>query len=289
MVSTVSTLATARAETPLRAEDGRAGGRPPWSRVRPALEAAARTVLALAILPPLLVLASLGVLGLVLARAPRAWIDRLYTGFARAALRVAGTRVAVEGAGNVRPGEAYVVVVNHESDWDPVVLIAALRQLRLRFVVKSQTARVPIFGPALLLTGNVRVERTHTEGDVERIRAAMAARPPEVSMLFFAEGTRSRDGALHAFKKGAFATAIGHGLPILPVGTAGTRRVWPPLTLRLRGGPVVVEVGAPIAVTGLTLESRDWLRRRTHRRVRRLRGAARERVRALGVEPGGVD
>jgi 1-acyl-sn-glycerol-3-phosphate acyltransferase len=236
-----------------------------------------------------LVFASFWVMLLVLVGGPRAWIDQAYTGFARFALWVAGTRVEVSGLEHVRPGQAYVVVPNHESDWDPVVLMAALKQLRLRAVIKEQAARIPIFGRALLRSGNVRVERTDTATDVQRIREAMDARRPDVSMLFYAEGTRSRDGAFHAFKKGAFVTAIAYQLPLLPVGTAGTRRVWPPLTLRLRSGPVVVEIGSPIPVAGLTLDDRDRLRDETHRAVTELRAVARRRLRGLGVEPGGID
>jgi 1-acyl-sn-glycerol-3-phosphate acyltransferase len=253
------------------------------------LDVVFRTGVGLLALPPAVLLASLWAMLLVLIGAPPAWVDRTYTGFARFALWLAGTRVEVNGLEHVRPDQAYVVVPNHESDWDPVVLMAVLRRLRLRAVIKEQAARIPIFGRALLGTGNVRVQRTHTAADVQRLREAMAARRPDVSMLFYAEGTRSRDGAFQPFKKGAFVTAIAYQLPILPVGTAGTRRVWPPLTLRLRSGAVVVEIGPPIPVAGLTLDDRDRLRDETHRAVRELRRTGRSRLRALGIEPGGID
>jgi 1-acyl-sn-glycerol-3-phosphate acyltransferase len=248
-----------------------------------------RTAIGLLVLPATLVVASLCAMLLVLVRAPAAWVDRVYVGFARFALWVAGTRVEMNGLEHVQPGQAYVVVSNHESNWDPVVLVGAMRPLRLRAVVKEQAARIPIFGRALLLTGNVRVERTNAAADVGRIEDAMTRRRSDVSMLFYAEGTRSRDGAFHPFKKGAFATAIAHRLPILPVGTAGTRRLWPPLTLRLLSGPVVLEIGPPILVAGLTLDDRERLRDQAHRAVGELRAAARSRLRALGIEPGGVD
>jgi 1-acyl-sn-glycerol-3-phosphate acyltransferase len=255
----------------------------------PVLDTAFRTALCVLVLPAALIIACLWVILLIRVGAPRTWIDRAYTGFAHLALWLAGTRVEVTGLEHVRPGQAYVVVPNHESDWDPVVLMAALEQLPLRAVVKEQAARIPIFGRTLLLTGNVRVARTHTAEDAQRIREAMTARRPDVSMIFYAEGTRSRDGAFHAFKKGAFVTAIAYGLPILPVGTAGTRRLWPPLALRMRSGPVVVAVGPPIPVGGLTLADRDRLRDETHRAVRELRAAARRRLRARRIEPGGID
>jgi 1-acyl-sn-glycerol-3-phosphate acyltransferase len=276
----ISPRVRAKAAT-TRPDDGRAlTKRPTLGAV---LDTAFRTTVGLLVLPPTLVLASVWVVLLALIGAPLPWIDHAYTGFARLALWVAGTRVHATGLEHMRPGHAYVVVPNHESDWDPVVLMAVLRQLRLRAVVKEQIARIPIFGHALVRTGNVRVERTHTAADVQRIREAMTTRRPDVSMLFFAEGTRSRDGAFHEFKKGAFVTAIAYQLPILPVGTAGTRRIWTPLTLGLRSGHVVVEIGPPIPVAGLTRDDRDRLRDETHRIVKWLRAAARRRLRALGV------
>jgi 1-acyl-sn-glycerol-3-phosphate acyltransferase len=189
----------------------------------------------------------------------------------------------------VQAGASYVVVVNHESDWDPVVLFAALRTLSMRAVIKEEMLRVPLFGRALLLSGNVRVTRTGEGGDVARLKEAVVERPAGVSLLFYAEGTRSRDGSLRAFKKGPFATAIAAALPILPVATAGTFTIWPPVTIRLRRGPVVIAVGAPISVEGLGPDDRDGLRKRCFAVVRDLRTYARARLRRAGGDPGGVD
>ncbi|HLK10645.1 MAG TPA: lysophospholipid acyltransferase family protein [Candidatus Binatia bacterium] len=275
------------AEPPTSTIAADAGGLPPSAAER--LDGVLRTGCALLVLPVVLALASLWAMVLALVGAPRRWIDRVYVGYARLCVRMAGTRLVTHGLEHVEPGRAYVVVANHESSWDPVVLTAGLAPLPLRWVVKRQIIAIPVFGRALLRTGNVRVVRADTEGDVARIRAEMARRPSDVSMIFYAEGTRSRDGALHPFKKGAFVTAISWGLPVLPVGTAGTRRIWRPLTMRLRRGPAVLEVGTPIAVEGLALADRDRLRDAAHAAVRALRARARRRLRALGVEPGGVD
>jgi 1-acyl-sn-glycerol-3-phosphate acyltransferase len=68
----------------------------------------------------------------------------------------------------------------------------------MRFVAKQQFMRIPILGHALRFTGNIRVVCTETKGDVERIHAGMDRRDPEVSILFFAEGTRSRDRTFDA-------------------------------------------------------------------------------------------
>ena len=114
-------------------------------------------------------------------------------------------------------------------------------------------------------------------------------RRPDVSVLFFAEGTRSRDGALHPFKMGAFATALAARLPILPVAIAGTYAIWPKGILRLRRGPVVLAIGEPISVEGLAFDDRAALRDQVHHIVSKLRAQARRAVRAGGHDPGGLD
>ncbi|MFQ5698181.1 MAG: lysophospholipid acyltransferase family protein [Myxococcota bacterium] len=249
-----------------------------------------RSLVCLGVLPAGVILYSGGAVIAALAGASRSHLDRYYQGFARLCMRVGGTRLEVRGIEKVKPDQAYIVVPNHESNWDPPSLICALSPpLSLRFIVKRQIMAIPVFGQALRRTGSVRVERTNTAGDIERIRAQMAARPLEVSVLFYAEGTRSRDGALHPFRKGAFVTAIGYGLPVLPVGHAGCRAILSPGSIWVRPGPVVVEVGEPIPVAGLELADRDRLRDQAHEAVRALRARARTRVRELGGDPGGID
>lgn len=226
---------------------------------------------------------------MALAGAPAARVHRLYLSACRIGLWMLATRLSVEGARHAEPGQAYVVVANHESNWDPLCLIVALPEVVIRFVAKQQIMSLPVLGPTLRVTGNVRVVRTETDADVDRIRSAMGEREPDVSMLFFAEGHRSRDGALHPFKNGAFATALGYGLPILPIGIAGTRPIWSADSPWLRRGSVAVQVGEPIPTAGLTLDDRHALRDRAFKAVRDLRGRARQHLRDAGVDPGGVD
>jgi len=253
------------------------------------VEAALRTGGALVLLPLLVAVLAPPAIALGLLGARARTVHRLYVLFARAALRLGATRLEVHGRARLAAGAAYVVVSNHESAWDPLCLLAGLPELVLRFVVKEPIMRIPLFGHALRATGNLRVLRTHTASDVRRIEEGMSCRDAAVCMLFFAEGTRSRDGALHPFKKGAFATALQHRLPVLPVAIAGTYRIWPKGTLRLRPGRVAVELGEPLPVEALRLEDRAALRERSFGAVRELRARARARLRAAGVEPGGID
>jgi len=248
-----------------------------------------RTALSVLIVPAAAIVLSICVLFRVLRGAPRSKIDGFYWTMGRIALRVGGTRLEVHGLENIRPGQGYVVVPNHESNWDPLALLAALTGTPVRFVVKKEISDIPIFGWAITQTGSVRVERTGGQSDMDRIRERMGTRAPEISMLFYAEGSRSRDGALHPFKKGAFATAIAHRLPVLPVGHAGCYRIWSPLVFGIRSGPVVIQVGRPIPVEHLRYDDREPLRDQTFEAVKELRTRARNRIRELGVDPGGID
>ena len=251
-------------------------------RVPEAIDTPIRTLVAVATLPAGMILLSTVAVIIALLGSGQRQIHTVYRAFADLCIWVAGTTLRVNGRHHVRGDQAYVVVVNHESNWDPPSIIAGLPEVVLRFIVKQQIMRIPIFGHALRLTGNVIVERTNTRGDVERVRKTMDERPKDVSMLFFAEGTRSRDWRMAHFKKGAFATAIRSGLPILPVAVAGTRYVWPPGFIRIRRAPVVIEVGEPIPVVGLTLDDRDALREQCEQTVRKLRERAYEHIAARG-------
>jgi 1-acyl-sn-glycerol-3-phosphate acyltransferase len=248
-----------------------------------------RTMICLLVLSPGIILASLLGMALGLVGAPQRRVNIAYTGFARFCLLIGGTRLEVNGLERLEPGQAFLIVSNHESNWDLPSLVAGLSGLIVRFVAKKEVMRIPIFGQALRLTGNVRVVRTQTAADIERIRKGMTRRAKEVSVMFFAEGTRSRDGALHPFKKGAFATAIGFGIPVLPVAIAGTRPIWPKGKLRVRRGTVAIEVGEPIPIDGLTIDDRASLRDRAHAVVAELRAVARQRLRDWGFDPGGID
>ena len=250
---------------------------------------AIRSAACFAVLPLAVVVCSVGAITASLRGATTPRVHRWYLRCAYFCQWFAGTDRRVYGLEHVETGRAYVVVSNHESNWDSISIVPGIPQLSIRFVAKRQLMQIPIFGTALRLSGNIMVDRGRSGSDVKRLKSRMSERPPDVSMLFFAEGTRARDGAFRAFKMGAFATALTTGLPVLPVATAGTWRAWRPNSALIRSGPVVVEIGAPIPTDGLALTDRAALRDQTREEVGKLRSRARQRLRDAGFDPGGVD
>ena len=109
-------------------------------------------------------------------------VHRWYLRVARGSLRLGATDLSVQGLENVDPDQSYVVVSNHESNWDPMVIMGGLPDLAIRFVAKREIMRIPILGQALALSGNIRVDREHSGVDVQRLRAGMSERRDGVSI-----------------------------------------------------------------------------------------------------------
>jgi 1-acyl-sn-glycerol-3-phosphate acyltransferase len=187
-------------------------------------------------------------------------------------LRVAGVELAVEGAERVDWKKASVVVANHQSWFDVFVLVAALPG-RVRFVAKKELARIPIFGRAWRMCGHISIDRDDRRSAIESLdRAGERVRAESLTMTLFPEGTRSPDGRLQDFKKGAFVLALKTGLPIVPVGITGTRDIMPKGSFRVRPGRVRVRVGDPISPILVPGDGRDELRAQSRAAVALLIG-----------------
>jgi 1-acyl-sn-glycerol-3-phosphate acyltransferase len=186
--------------------------------------------------------------------------DSLTRRWCRLVVRVVGVQLAVEGADRVDWKQPSVVVANHQSWFDIFVLVAALPG-RVRFVAKKELGRIPIFGRAWHACGHIAIDRGDRRSAIESLdRAAERVRTDGLAIMLFPEGTRSADGRLQDFKKGAFALATKSGFPIVPVGITGTRHVMPKGSFRVRGGPVRVRVGDPIDPARFGENGRDELR-----------------------------
>jgi 1-acyl-sn-glycerol-3-phosphate acyltransferase len=190
-----------------------------------------------------LVLGVLSILSSVIDRR-----GRMAHGCARAwswlILKTTGVRVTVEGLERLTPGRTYVFVSNHQSIYDIPVLFASL-PYQLRIIAKASLARFPVLGWHLKRGGHLFVDRKHPDrgGILRRWRALVSE---GLSLIIFAEGTRSMDGSVARFKAGSFLLAIEAALPIVPLALIGTRQVMPKGRLRTEPADVRLIVHAPI-------------------------------------------
>jgi 1-acyl-sn-glycerol-3-phosphate acyltransferase len=184
---------------------------------------------------------------------PREW--------ARDLLRSAEIEVRVTGREHLDGVGTCVYCANHTSFVDPGALIGAVPG-SVRFVAKRSLFHIPVFGTALRLTGQIPVDRRNRDAAVDSFSEAGRILRDGVSAAIFVEGTRSRDGSLQPFKKGAFVLAISLQVPCVPVYIAGARALMPHGGFLPRRGTVDVRIGLPVPTAGLTYENRDALRER---------------------------
>jgi 1-acyl-sn-glycerol-3-phosphate acyltransferase len=164
--------------------------------------------------------------------------------WSRLILKTTGVRVRVEGLERIKPGTTYVFVSNHQSIYDTPVVFASL-PYQLRIIAKESLAAFPVLGWHLRRGGHLFVDRRHPDraGILKRWRALVSE---GLSLIIYAEGTRSPDGHTARFKAGSFLVAIEAGLPIVPLAVIGTRRVMPKGRLRTEPADVALVIHDPI-------------------------------------------
>ncbi|MGD8978344.1 MAG: lysophospholipid acyltransferase family protein [Gammaproteobacteria bacterium] len=167
---------------------------------------------------------------------------------ARTIFAVTGIGLRVRTVQNL-PSGACVVVANHASYLDGVILTAAL-PANFSFVIKREMTGVPLAHLLLRRLGSEFVERSdrhRSARDARRIRGKAEGGHP---LAFFPEGTFVAEPGLGRFRNGAFAAAARAGLPVVPVVIRGARHILPAEQWLPRLGPIEVTVTEPIHLAG---------------------------------------
>ncbi|ODV12881.1 MAG: hypothetical protein ABT20_03230 [Rubrivivax sp. SCN 70-15] len=181
----------------------------------------------------------------------------------RAAIRLTGLNVQVEGLDQLPAGGPRIVVANHASYVDSILLGAVL-PADFSFAAKRELADVPLIGRALRRLGIAFVERFDAAQGIEDTRALQARVRAGESFVFFPEGTFGRASGLQPFKLGAFVIAAETGTPLVPVVLNGTRSLLRDSAWLPNRSKIGVTIAAPIAPAGpgwdSALELRDAAR-----------------------------
>lgn len=181
-------------------------------------------------------------------------------------LAVSFVRTEIKNKDKIRKGTSYIIISNHQSLYDIIALVTTLG-IQFRWIIKKEILHVPVFGYGLYASRNIFIDRSNTASAIESINKGFDRVPEGVSVMVFAEGTRSPDGRIHEFKKGGFVAAVQRQIPILPVTVNGSRRIMSKNNLVLKPGKIQVVVGDPIDVTGYTVDTVQDLIDKTRRVV----------------------
>ncbi len=190
-----------------------------------------------------------------------------------ACLRITGVSMTVEGLDRLTEGRRYVIMANHESSLDIVVLLTALPpSVELRFLAKKSLFGIPFLGWGMKAAGFIPVDREDRSTAAATLAQTLEGVARGGSPLVFPEETWTTDGRLLPFARGGFLVALKSDLPILPIGLEGPRLVLPPNEGIVRPGPVTVRIGEPIPTEDLGVSSRADLMARVRQDINRLRG-----------------
>jgi 1-acyl-sn-glycerol-3-phosphate acyltransferase len=175
-------------------------------------------------------------------------------------LWIAGIRVRVEGVENIPPGVC-IFAANHVSNMDPLAFVPIIPR-RVSIIAKEVVFRIPILSKAMRLAKFIPVDRTDREAAAESVDMAVRNLKEGLSFAIYPEGTRSRDGRLLPFKKGAFVIAIRAGVPVVPVSIVGAQSLMRKGEWYMRPGEVIIRFGPAVDASKYTVEQRTELLKR---------------------------
>jgi 1-acyl-sn-glycerol-3-phosphate acyltransferase len=162
-------------------------------------------------------------------------------------VKIASIQLDIHGIENIKSDENYIFVANHSSLFDIPILQATIPN-PFRIMYKKELEKVPFFGLVLKKSPYIVIDRDESKNAMESLNQAIAAIKTGTSVLIYPEGTRSKDGKLQEFKRGAFFMASRAAKPIIPVTIIGTSKILPKGSLEFNEGVIKIIFNPPIEI-----------------------------------------
>ena len=166
--------------------------------------------------------------------------------FSKGILKIAGIKVRTTGLDNIEKDKTYIYVSNHASQFDISVLQATVPG-NMSMYFKKELSRIPIFGWQLWAGPYIMIDRKNPDSarrSLEKARTLLSEK--NISVLLFAEGTRSETGEIQKFKRGAFNLAGKVAHPIIPVTVNGSHKIMSKGSLKINKGTIHVHFDKPV-------------------------------------------
>ena len=188
--------------------------------------------------------------------------DRPQRVFFRNILRIAGVRFEVRRSPRFDPTRTSIFICNHVNIFDPFVIYSAIPQFVRGFELESHF-KVPIYGWMMGRFGNIPVPDKPSRAGLQiMMKRAKEAFDSGISLIAFAEGSRTRDGHVHEFKRGVFQIAQSFGVPIVPMSIVGSYEFFQTGNWMLHPGKITVYLHDTIDPAEIKHTDLDELRMR---------------------------
>jgi 1-acyl-sn-glycerol-3-phosphate acyltransferase len=196
-----------------------------------------------------MVYATLVLVTLIFTRSSRVF-HALCRSWAKVSLALCGVTTSVRGTEHLQPGQGYVYVSNHASLFDIPAVIAAIPD-QIRIVYKKELHWIPLFGWGLKFGSYIAIDRGRSVKAQKSLEKAIRKIRNGESVLLYAEGTRTLDGRLQPFKRGAFHIAVQAGVPVVPLTINGSFKILPKHSISINPGHVELILEKPIHLSGM--------------------------------------
>lgn len=181
------------------------------------------------------------------------WLHAIQAFWSRSFFYLLFIPARVTGLENIDSHTSYVFVANHQSMAD-VFLIYGWLPVIFKWLMKAELRKVPFIGSGCKAAGHIFVKRGNTAAAVQSLKEAERVLHDGVCTVIFPEGTRSADGQVGRFKRGALQIALDLKLPIVPISLSGCYEVMNRREFYAHHHPVHMHIGKPIDVSALAEE-----------------------------------
>lgn len=207
----------------------------------------------------------------------RAWVDKTIHHWADQLLNTVQVDYQVINPFKVQPqpGQATILMCNHSSVYDIPLGFKAFPLHSIRMLAKRELSKIPIMGKGMSAAEFPFVDRKNRQQAIKDLQYAEQLMKSGVIIWIAPEGTRSKNGKLAPFKKGAFITAIHAQATIIPIGIRGAFDIIPARTYNINlKQKAEIHIGLPIDASQFSLENKDELIAQTYAAIKKLTGEA---------------
>lgn len=181
------------------------------------------------------------------------WLHGIQAFWSRSFFFLLFLPVRITGLENINSHTSYVFVANHQSMAD-VFLIYGWLPVIFKWLMKDELRKMPFVGSACKAAGHIFVKRGNTAAAIQSLKEAEKVLHDGVCTVIFPEGTRSNDGQVGRFKRGALQIALDLKLPIVPISLSGCYEVMNKHEFHANHHAVHMHVGKPIDISSIAEE-----------------------------------
>lgn len=156
-----------------------------------------------------------------------------------------GQKVVVKGRENIDPKTSYVFVSNHQGAFDIWAIYGYLNH-DFKWLMKKELEKIFLVGFACKKSGHIMVDESSITGIRNTIAESEKTLQGGMSLVIFPEGSRTFDGRMIPFKRGAFMLAAEYKLPVVPITIDGAFQAMPRTTYNVTPGTITLTIHKPI-------------------------------------------